>query len=86
MTPRSSSRLNSRITAQAPTNPSSSHRMEKMKSFWGSGTNRCFWRLLPSPSPTAPPEPMAYRLWMVWWPSPSGSAKGSSQELRRLAA
>ena len=23
----------------APTNPSSSHRMEKMKSFWGSGTN-----------------------------------------------
>ncbi len=56
VTPRSSSRLNSRITAQAPTNPSSSHRMEKMKSFWGSGTNRCFWRLLPSPSPTAPPE------------------------------
>ena len=25
-------------------------------------------------------------LWMVWWPSPSGSAKGSSHELRRSAA
>ena len=39
-----------------------------------------------APAPAAPPEPMAYRLWMVWWPSPSGSAKGSSHELRRLAA
>ena len=84
--PRHSSSANSRITAQAPTKPSSSHRMEKMKSFCGSGTNRCFWRLLPRPRPAAPPEPMAYRLWMVWWPSPSGSAKGSSHELRRLAA
>ena len=49
--PRHSSSANSRITAQAPTKPSSSHRMEKMKSFCGSGTNRCFWRLLPRPRP-----------------------------------
>ena len=38
-----------------------------------------FLPLLPSPSPTAPPEAIAYRLWIVWWPSPSGSANGSSQ-------
>ena len=54
------------MTAAAPTKPSSSHRIEKMKSFWGSGTYRYFCRLLPSPSPITPPEAMAYRLWMVW--------------------
>ena len=36
--PRHSSRANNTITAQAPTKPSSSHKMEKMKSFCGSGT------------------------------------------------
>ena len=57
--PRSKSPTNSRITATAPMNPSSSQTMEKMKSFCGSGTYMCFWRELPNPSPVAPPDPMA---------------------------
>ena len=57
--PRHSSSTNSPTIAQAPTKPSSSQTMEKMKSFCGSGTKRCFWRLLPRPRPAAPPEPMA---------------------------
>ena len=36
--PRRNSARKSSTTSAAPTKPSSSHKMEKMKSFWGSGT------------------------------------------------
>ena len=84
--PRRSSSKNSATTSAAPIKPNSSHRIEKIKSFCGSGTYRYFWRLLPSPSPASPPDAMAYRLWMVWCPSPSGSAKGSRHDASRSVA
>ena len=43
----------------APMNPSSSQMMEKIKSFWGSESQRNFWVELPSPTPNSPPLPMA---------------------------
>ena len=57
--PRRSSSKNSATASAAPIKPSSSHRIEKIKSFCGSGTYRYFWRLLPSPSPASPPDAMA---------------------------
>ena len=53
------------IIIPAPTSPSSSQIMEKIISFWASGTNPSFCRLLPSPLPKMPPLPMAYSPWMV---------------------
>ena len=40
--PRHISTMKSTITATAPTSPSSSQTIEKMKSFCGSGSQRCF--------------------------------------------
>ena len=57
--PRKSSSKNSATTSAAPIKPSSSHKIEKIKSFCGSGTYRYFCRLLPSPSPASPPDAMA---------------------------
>ena len=57
--PRKSSSKNSATTSTAPIKPSSSHKIEKIKSFCGSGTYRYFCRLLPSPSPASPPDAMA---------------------------
>ena len=49
---------NSTMHSTAPRKPSSSQTMEKMKSLVASGSQRCFWRLLPMPSPVSPPEAM----------------------------
>ena len=45
------------MVATAPTSPSSSPMMLKMKSVWASGRKKSFCRLSPSPSPKRPPEP-----------------------------
>ena len=46
--------------------PSSSHTTLKIKSLVLSGSQSCFSTLLPRPRPFRPPEPMAYRLCLVW--------------------
>ena len=64
-TPRHTKSPNRRIINAAPTKPSSSHTIEKIKSFCGSDTYRYFCLELPSPVPNRPPEPMAYRELLV---------------------
>ena len=48
---------NNTIKNDAPKSPHSSHTIEKMKSFWGSGTQRYFCLDCPIPLPSTPSAP-----------------------------
>jgi hypothetical protein len=63
MTPR---RPNSPTTTTAPTRPSSSPMMAKMKSEWAYGRKPHLARLAPSPVPATPPEARPTSDWMFW--------------------
>ena len=51
---------------KAPTNPSSSVIIEKMKSPCGSGRYQYFWTESPNPRPKKPPLPMAIKACLFW--------------------
>ena len=52
----------------APTKPSSSPTIAKMKSVWGNGRKKSFCRLPPRPLPNQPPAPTAISDWIAWKP------------------
>jgi hypothetical protein len=58
-TPAKISAPNATRTTSSPNRPSSSPRIEKMKSVCAFGTYCHFWREAPSPTPIQPPEPSA---------------------------
>ena len=64
--PAYSSAANRPRTTSSPISPSSSPRIEKMKSVWAFGTYIHFCRLIPSPTPNHPPEPSAISDWINW--------------------
>ncbi len=63
--------------------PSSSPMIEKMKSLSAWGTQLHFCRLLPSPSPNQPPEPIAICPCAAWYPDPWALPQTSSQPSMR---
>ncbi len=64
-------------TTAQPMNPSSSPKIENIKSLCGSGIYRYFCLLSPNPTPNNPPEPIAYKLCITCHPSPVASFHGS---------
>ena len=54
--------INSPITTIAPTNPSSSVIIAKIKSLCASGIYKYFCLLFPNPTPNNPPDEIAYKL------------------------
>lgn len=65
----------------APTKPSSSPIIEKIKSLSQNGKNKYFCLELKSPTPNQPPEPREYKDWISWKPSPFGEDHGSKNAI-----
>ncbi len=82
-TPKKAMSTKARITAEAPSRPTSSATMAKMKSEWASGRKPHLARLAPNPTPPIPPEAIPTRLWMIWKPVRSGSCQGSRKLVSR---
>src|SRR5690606_5046347 len=59
-------RMNITRTNSTPINPNSSPKIEKMKSFWASGTYDHFMRDWPAPTPNQPPEAKACKPMLAW--------------------
>jgi hypothetical protein len=61
-----------------------------MKSECAFGRKSHFARLVPSPVPNQPPDPIAINPWINWYPDFLGSAHGSSHDsknrVRRYAS
>ena len=53
-------------TTRVPRSPSSSPITAKMKSEWAFGRKSHFARLVPSPVPSQPPDPIAISPWISW--------------------
>ncbi len=68
---------NNKITIAHPINPNSSANTAKIKSLCGSGKYKYFCFPSPKPTPKIPPEPIAYKLWIICHPSPVVSLHGS---------
>ena len=66
LTPYQKSSAKSTTTPVHPTSPSSSPTIEKTKSLLASGRKSSFCWLLPSPTPSVPPEPSARSDWITW--------------------
>ena len=60
----------------APTSPSSSPMMAKMKSVYGLRQVEELLLGVAQPRPSQPPEPRARKDWMIWKPLPCGSSQG----------
>ena len=65
-TPRNARPARAASRVRAPSSPSSSPTMAKMKSVWALGMYSHLPRPCPSPTPNHPPEPRAMKPWVVW--------------------
>src|SRR5581483_7527682 len=65
-TPNTARAANRATMRMAPSRPSSSPMMAKMKSVWALGRKPNLARLAPNPTPKMPPLPSPTRLWASW--------------------